>query len=168
MTQMIFELQATTCSAWTYTTQSNAIPGAAVSGVLWLGSSLWSGYIVSSGGSQSMNFFTLPKGNTLRIHETKIYGGGVPATVNIAKSNDYGSNWSIIASDNYNGYLSGNLYEFVIKHTGRPIEVKSFDGNVMVQFAYNMPSTTSAFTLVAEYVCEMVENECVSHFYPHS
>lgn len=158
MTSQIFTIHATTALSGDWT--SSAL--AQTSGILNLYSDMWSGIIINQSDNLGLGVFRVPKGCDFKIWENTLYGA--PATVSVQSSADgYGSSWNPVKTDN-NNTMGGEL---VIKHSARPVVIRSQDGNKAVRFAYNayisgnavtMSGTVQNANVYADYVVEVVES----------
>ena len=161
MTSQVFTIHTATMSGALYDGSSSAL--AQTSGLMFLGSSLWSGSVVNQSDALGANVFRIPRGCDLKIWENTLYGS--PGKIMMQVCNDgSGSKWNTVKADDHRNMDE----ELVIKHTGRPIVVPSPDGNVIVRFAFNAiisgNFTTSSgiatdANMYGDYTVEVVESE---------
>lgn len=154
MSSEVFTLHATTCSDAVLSTTSAAIT-ATTSGMMFLNSDLWSGFVLAG---QTSNMIRVPKGCALKIWKSSVRAG-IPATVSVmtsaASGNPVGS-FTVVESQMVNG-LSGVNTESTVRHSSRPIVIPSHDGKKVVKFQYE--TIDGANNVYADYDCEIVEIE---------
>jgi hypothetical protein len=158
MTSQIFTIHATTTSGGDDRVSSAL---AQISGIMNMYSDLWSGNIVNQTDNLGTGVFRIPRGCDFKIWQNTVYGA--PALVSVQSCSDgSGSVWNSVAADS-NPTMGGDVE---VKRSGRPIVIRSNDGNKMVRFTYaavlsgnfvSASGTIQNSNVFADYTVEIVE-----------